>query len=125
MPRDRMTELVGLEGRLERSDPLIWWLSKLTASPVACIWKKRNCIKIVYILAFFCNANCNYLKLPSGGEAYGTPRYASTIGGDGRISIPLNGPYFVLTTLLLYLTLCMEPDITGTQISNNKNKTFK
>lgn len=37
MPPGQMMELVGLEDRLERSDQLIWWLSKLTVSLVACI----------------------------------------------------------------------------------------
>lgn len=48
-----------------------------------------------------------YLRLPTGGVAYGTPRKAST-GGLMCMITPLKGPYLVLTTLVLYLCTSRE-----------------
>lgn len=47
---------------------------------------------------------CAYLRLPSGGVAYGTPRNAST-GGVERATMPRSAPYLVRTVLRLYLML--------------------
>lgn len=68
----------------------------------------------------------SYLKLPSGGVAYGTPKNASTGGWVCTIT-PLNGPYLVLTTLVLYLCTTNDPSLcpVHTHIVNNKITTFE
>lgn len=45
------------------------------------------------------------LRLPIGGVAYGTPKYASTVGLLRTIR-PRSSPYFVFTVFELYLRLC-------------------
>lgn len=45
------------------------------------------------------------LRLPVGGVAYGTPKYASTVGLL-RTMRPRSSPYLVFTVFELYLRLC-------------------
>lgn len=67
------------------------------------------CMYIIAHASLIClkSTTLTHLRLPTGGVAYGTPKYAST-GGLARTIIPRNGPYLVFTVCRLYLTLAKD-----------------
>lgn len=67
----------------------------------------KFCVKLIHSIH-------SYLRLPTGGVAYGTPKNAST-GGCIWIITPLRGPYLVLTTLVLYF--CTNKDASVSSMS--------